>query len=201
MSAADPSLRLRPWVALVVFISAYAPLLLILAVKDLDVSGNFPVPRNPWWFGGLLVLAVLSCVVVLRTMGSIREGLQVQVSKAANKSGEMFGYTIPYVLSVVRIDLGDWPTVVSLLIFMGMMFVMAYRTQTVLVNPVLAMAGYMLIDATFKRGATEMQAMVITRIPLKIGGTYTFERLAHYLYVAAEPEPETAGEAGSEHER
>lgn len=199
MSTPDPSLRLRPWVALVVFISAYAPLLLILAIKDLDVSGNLPVPKNPWWFGGLLVMAVLSCVVVLRTMGSVREGLQVQVSKAANKSGEMFGYTIPYVLSVVRIDLADWPTVASLLIFMGMMFVMAYRTQTVLVNPVLAMAGYMLIDATFKRGTTELQAMVITRIPLKIGGTYTFERLAHYLYVAAEPE--TAGEAGSEHER
>jgi hypothetical protein len=152
MSAPDPSLRLRPWVALVVFISAYAPLLLILAIKDLDVSGNLPVPKNPWWFGGLLVMAVLSCVVVLRTVGSVREGLQVQVSKAANKSGEMFGYTIPYVLSVVRIDLADWPTVASLLIFMGMMFVMAYRTQTVLVNPVLAMAGYMLIDATFKRG-------------------------------------------------
>lgn len=199
MSTPDPSLRLRPWVALVVFISAYAPLLLILAIKDLDVSGNLPTPKNPWWFGGLLVMAVLSCVVVLRTMGSVREGLQVQVSKAANKSGEMFGYTIPYVLSVVRIDLADWPTVASLLIFMGMMFVMAYRTQTVLVNPVLAMAGYMLIDTTFKRGTTELQAMVITRIPLKIGGTYTFERLAHYLYVAAEPE--TAGEAGSEHER
>lgn len=199
MTTPDPSLRLRPWVALVVFISAYAPLLLILAIKDLDVSGSYPVPKNPGWFGGLLVLAVFSCAMVLRTMGSIREGLQVQVSKAANKSGEMFGYTIPYMLSVVRIDLNDWPTVASLLIFMAMMFVMAYRTQTVLVNPVLAMAGYMLIDATFKRGPTETQAMVITRVPLKIGGTYTFERLAHYLYVAAEPEP--SGEAGSSDER
>jgi len=61
------------------------------------------------------------------------------------------------------------------------------------------MAGYMLIDATFKRGPVETQAMVITRVPLKIGGTYTFERLAHYLYVAAEPEP--SGEAGSSDER
>ena len=93
MTTPDPSLRLRPWVALVVFISAYAPLLLILAIKDLDISGSYPVPKNPGWFGGLLVLAVFSCAMVLRTMSSIREGLQVQVSKAANKSGEMFGYT------------------------------------------------------------------------------------------------------------
>ena len=186
MSAPDPSLRLRPWVALVVFISAYAPLLLILAIKDLDVSGNLPTPKNPWWFGGLLVMAVLSCVVVLRTMGSVREGLQVQVSKAANKSGEMFGYTIPYVLSFVRIDLGEWQTLVSLAIFLGMMFAVAYRTQTVFVNPILAVAGYMLIDCTFKRAGTETQAMIITRVPLKIGASYTIERLSHYLYAAAE---------------
>lgn len=195
----DPSLRLRPWVALVVFISAYAPLLLILALKDLDVSGGYPASKNPAWFAGLLILAGFSCIIVLRAIGSVKEGLQVQVSKAANKSGEMFGYTIPYALSLVRIDLSDWPTVASLLIFMAMLFVMAYRTQTVLVNPVLALAGYMLIDATFKRGTTETQAMVITRLPLKIGGVYTFERLAHYLYVAAESE--ASNQSGSDDEQ
>lgn len=199
MSMQDPSLRLRPWVALAVFISAYAPLLLILAIKDLDITGSYPVPNHPGWFGGLLVLAVLSCAMVLRSVSSIRQGLQVQVSKAANKSGEMFGYTIPYVLSVVRIDLSDWPTVLSLLIFMAMMFVMAYRTQTVLVNPILALAGYMLIDATFKRGTVETQAMVITRVPLEIGGTYTIERLAHYLYVAAEPQVSQEDGSHNEH--
>ena len=36
MSSADPSLRLRPWASLVLFFSAYAPLLLILIVKDYD---------------------------------------------------------------------------------------------------------------------------------------------------------------------
>ena len=106
----DSSLRLRPWAALVLFVSAYAPLLLILAIKDLDATRGYPVPTHPWLFGALLVVAVLSCFIVLRAVRSIRVGLSVQVSKAANKSGEMFGYTIPYVLSVVRIDLGDWQT-------------------------------------------------------------------------------------------
>ena len=195
----DSSLRLRPWAALVLFVSAYAPLLLILAIKDLDAARGYPAPTHPWLFGALLVVAVLSCFIVLRAVRSIRAGLSVQVSKAANKSGEMFGYTIPYVLSVVRIDLGDWQTLASLTVFMAMMFVVAYRTQTVFVNPILAMAGYMLIDTTFKRGETETQAMVITRVALKIGGTYTMERLAHYLYVAAEPD--RGSEAVSNDER
>lgn len=188
MNTRDPSLRLRFWASLLIFISGYAPLLAILAIKDLQIVGPYPVPRHPWLFGVLLTLALLSSVMVLSAVKTITSGLPVEVTKAANKSGEMFGYTIPYVLSFVRVDLGDWQTLVSLLIFLSMMFAVAYRTQTVFVNPVLALAGYMLIDCTFKRAGAEIQAMVVTRIPLKIGATYTFERLSHYLYAATEPE-------------
>ena len=190
MNPPDTSLRLRLWASLLIFVSGYAPLLIILAVKDLQFVGSVPTPHHPWLFGIFVVLAVVSSIMVLSAVKSIRSGLEVEVTKASNKSGEMFGYTIPYVLSFVRIDLGEWQTLVSLGIFLGMMFAVAYRTQTVFVNPILAVAGYMLIDCTFKRAATETQAMVITRIPVKIGATYTFERLSHYLYAVASVQEE-----------
>jgi hypothetical protein len=186
MSRPDTSLRLRLWASLLIFVSGYSPLLVILAVKDLQVCGSVPTPRHPWLFGIFVAFAVVSSFMVLGAAKSIHSGLAVVVTKASNKSGEMFGYTIPYVLSFVRLDLGEWQTLVSLAIFLAMMFAVAYRTQTVFVNPVLAVAGYMLIDCTFKRAASETQAMVISRIPLKIGATYTFERLSHYLYGAVE---------------
>lgn len=180
------SLRLRPWAALLLFASAYAPLMIILIVKDYDpIQLGF---RHPILCIGLLVTAVGSCLGVLRAIRNIRSGLIVEVTKASNKSGEMFGYTIPYMLSFLRIDLGDWPTLISLFIFLAMLFAVAYRTQTVFVNPILALAGYMLIDCTFKRDSTETQAMVIARVPLKIGQTYVFERLSHYLYAVANNE-------------
>ena len=191
MKPPDTSLRLRFWASLLIFVSGYAPLLVILAVKDLQFVRGVPVPNHPWLFGFFVSLAILSSVMVLGAVKSIRSGLAVEVTKASNKSGEMFGYTIPYVLSFVRIDLGEWQTLVSLGIFLGMMFAVAYRTQTVFVNPILAVAGYMLIDCTFKRAATETQAMVITRIPVKIGATYTFEQLSHYLYAAAAVQEES----------
>ncbi len=186
MGSSDTSLRLRFWASLLIFVSGYAPLLVILAVKDLQIVNRIPTPQHPWMFAVLITVAALSSVMVLGAIRSIRSGLSVEVTKAANKSGEMFGYTIPYVLSFVRIDLGEWQTLVSLAIFLGMMFAVAYRTQTVFVNPILAVAGYMLIDCTFKRAGTETQAMIITRVPLKIGASYTIERLSHYLYAAAE---------------
>lgn len=190
MNAQDPSLRLRFGASLLIFVSGYAPLLLILAVKDLQLVGRMPTPQHPWMFGILILLAVVSSLMVLTAVKSIRSGLVVEVIKASNKSGEMFGYTIPYVLSFVRIDLGEWQTLVSLAIFLAMMFAVAYRTQTVFVNPILAVAGYMLIDCTFKRATTETQAMVVTRVPIKIGASYTFERLSHYLYAVAEVQEE-----------
>lgn len=186
MSAQDPALKLRPWASLLLFFSAYAPLMIILIVKDYDPTQTTWLPLHPYRSLALLVVAIISSIAVLRSMGEIKSGLTVQVTKASNKSGDMFGYTVPYMLSFLRVDLGDWQTIVSLSIFLVILFTMAYRTQTVFVNPILALAGYMLIDCTFKRGDTEIQAMVVTRKPIAIGKPYQMERLSYYLYVAVD---------------
>lgn len=191
MTAPDASLRLRPWASLLLFFSSYAPLSLILVIKDYDPAQISLLPRHPIPCAVLLLFALGSCVAMFLAVRDIQSGLTVEITKAANKSGEMFGYSIPYMLSFLRVDLGDWQTLLSLLIFMAMLFVVAYRTQTFFVNPVLALAGYMLIDCTFKRDATETQAMVISREPLKIGDSYVLERLSYYLYVAAHQKTRT----------
>ena len=58
MNTRDSSLRLRLWASLLIFISGYAPLLVILTVKDLQLVGAYPVPQHPWRFGTLLILAL-----------------------------------------------------------------------------------------------------------------------------------------------
>jgi hypothetical protein len=63
---------------------------------------------------------------------------------------------------------------------------MAYRTQTVFINPVLALAGYMLIDCTFKRDSKEIQAMVVTKEPISVGDSIKLDQLSHYLYIRAQ---------------
>ena len=189
----DPAPRLRPWASLVLFLSAYSPLMLILIIKDYDATSPGLLPNNPVFSGILLLVAVFSSFAVLRSVREIDGGLTVTVTKASNKSGDMFGYTIPYMLSFMKVDMGDWQIVVSLVLFLAILFTMAYRTQTVFVNPILALAGYMLIDCTFKRGDKETQAMVVTRQPLAAGDACRMERLSHYLYVAVKDEASQAG--------
>lgn len=194
----DPSLRLRPWASLVLFLSAYAPLMLILIIKDYDATNPGLLPQNPVFSGILLLIAVFSSLAVLRSVREIDGGLIVTVTKASNKSGDMFGYTIPYMLSFMKVNLGDWQIIVSLALFLAILFIMAYRTQTVFVNPILALAGYMLIDCTFKRADKEIQAMVVTRQPLAVGDTCRMERLSHYLYVAVKDNANLDGKGTKE---
>ena len=125
MSIVDSSLRLRPWASLLLFLSAYSPLILILIIKDYDPISPDWLPRNPVLGGFLLFVAIASSAAILHSMKEISGGLPVVVTKAANKSGDMFGYTIPYMLSFLKVDLGDWQTITGLLIFLSILFVMA----------------------------------------------------------------------------
>lgn len=178
----DTSLRLRPLVSLTLFMSAYSPLMLILVIKDMDLSVPY-LFANPLISAILVLVAIASSWMTLAAVKEVDGGLPVEVIKATNKSGDMFGYTIPYMLSFMRVDLGDWQTLASLALFLSVLFVMAYRTQTVFINPVLAVAGYMLIDCTFKRGGRETQAMVVTNEPISAGDSILLDRLSHYLYI------------------
>jgi hypothetical protein len=180
----ESSLRLRPLVSWVLFLSAYSPLMVILAIKDINLSSPHFF-HSPTTSGILIFVAIGSSVITLLTVRSVDNGLPVTVTKAANKSGDMFGYTIPYMLSFMRVELGDWQTLLSLALFLSVLFIMAYRTQTVFINPVLAIAGYMLIDCTFKRDNKEIQAMVVTREPISVGDSIVLDQLSHYLYIRA----------------
>ena len=195
----DFSLWLRPWASLVLFLSAYSPLMLILVIKDYDVSNPSLLPQNPVFSGILLLVALLSSWSVIRSVKEIDAGLPVTVTKASSKSGDMFGYTIPYMLSFIKVDLSDWQIIVSLILFLTVLFILAYRTQSVFVNPVLALAGYMLIDCTFKRGEQVIQAMVVTRHPLSPGDSCRMERLSHYLYVAVRKDKSVKKEGADGH--
>ncbi|AYC17470.1 hypothetical protein DZA65_00556 [Dickeya dianthicola] len=189
----DPSLRLRPLVSVLLFLSAYAPLMIIIIIKDIDTS-EYWLFRTPTLSCVLFLIAVSSSIITLQVVKSVDEGLPTTITKAANKSGDMFGYTIPYMLSFMKVDLSDWQTALGLSVFLCVLFIMAYRTQTVFINPILAISGYMLIDCTFKRGNEEIQAMVITRRPISIGDSCQLERLSHYLYIAAQSGHNQSGE-------
>jgi len=166
--------------SLLIFISSYFPLALIFLIKDLDASSYYP--QHPLIAAAIAILTLIACLSVLVAARSITGGVPVKMIKMSNKSGDMFTYTIPYMVSFYNFTLGDWKTLLSLLVFMILMFALTYRTQNLLVNPVLALAGYGLYDCQFKDGASDNQGFILSKVEFRVGDTCVIERLSAFLY-------------------
>ena len=171
-------MRLLP--SMLVFLSSYFPLALIFIIKDLD-SSSF-LPQHLLVAIAVASLFLGSCIFVIVAARTIKGGLRVTLLKVSGKSGEMFTYTIPYMISFYNFNLGDWKTLSCLAVFMLIMFLLSYKTQSILVNPVLALAGYGLYECQFKDGNIEKQGLLISKWPLQSDGTYIIEKLSHFLY-------------------
>lgn len=166
------------------FLSSYFPLALIFIIKDIDVDTW--LPAHPVIATLVVVVASFSCLIVLLVASRIEGGLPVHITKVSNKSGDMFTYTIPYMISFYNFNLGDWKTLLSLFVLMSLMFGLAYRTQNIFINPVLALAGFGLYDCQFKDGAREVQGFLISKREFGIGDTCVVQRLSAFLYFATD---------------
>jgi hypothetical protein len=175
----------RIFAALLMFMSSYFPLVLIFVVKDLDVYSG--LPTHPRIAVCLVVIEAIACAVVLLVVRSIKTGIETELTKVSNKSAEMFTYTIPYMISFYNFNLGDWKTLVCLLIFMTIMFVLSYKTNTFLINPVLALSGYGLYDCQFKstnkEKPEEWQGLALSRDVLRVGDRPNIEQISQFLYL------------------
>lgn len=173
-------MKVRFFISLLMFLSAYFPLALIFIIKDMDAQTW--LPSHPRTAAAVAVVAVLSCVIVLWVAAKISGGLPVRVTRVSNKSGDMFTYTIPYMVSFYNFNFGDWKTLFSLFVFMALMFALAYRTQNVFVNPVLALAGYGLYDCQFVDGKRDVQGLMLSRRIFHPGDTCIVKQLSAFLY-------------------
>ena len=180
-------MRLRFVPSLLIFISSYFPLAIIFIIKDLDEHAF--LPKHPIAAAMVGGVALVACAVVLVAALTIKGGVPVRILRMSNKSGDMFTYTIPYMISFFNFTLGDWKTLASLAIFMALMFALSYRTQNLFINPVLALAGYGLYDCQFKDGNHDAQGLFISKSEFQLGDTCIVERLSNYLYFVAEVKP------------
>lgn len=173
-------MKLKFLPALLMFVSSYFPLVLIFVIKDWDDRSMRPA--HPETAAAILLVALAAVAVVLVAARKIEGGISVHITRMSNKSGDMFTYTIPYMISFYNFNFGDWKTIASLFVFMSLMFALSYRTQFVFINPVLALARYSLFECQFKDGAREVSGLLISRHTFQINETCIIQQLSSYLY-------------------
>ena len=100
--------------AVLLFISAYSPLFLILAVKDFDFYYTYSF-NHPIGISILLGLSVLSVILLFASIKSIKRGnMPITIKAVKNRSVDLINYTIPYIVSFFGFNLAKVEDIISL---------------------------------------------------------------------------------------
>lgn len=168
--------------AILLFISAYAPLFVILAIKDFDFVGKKAF-NHPIQIYILLSLTFLSIALLFYSVKSIRRGnMPVIVKGIKSRSVDIINYTIPYIVSFFGFDLSKIADVVSLTVFLLLMLLMTIKSKSVFMNPILLLAGYNLYDLEFEFDGKVFSTIVISNYDMRAGETYYIRSLTRFLY-------------------
>jgi len=142
-------MKLRIIPSILVFISAYSPLSVILAIQDWDYP-HFSL-KHPVIIRFLILLSALSCLLLWTSIRFLKSSAPpVTILKVSNQSGELINYSIPYMISFFVMDLENIPVMMSFLFFMIVMWWMTLKTHNVFVNPILACLGYNLYTVIYR---------------------------------------------------
>ena len=172
----------RLWASFLIFVSAYAPLALLFSVRDFDDSTKRF--KHLWFVMGSLALAVISVALLLLVFANLRGQFTVKLTKVELRSNDLMNYSIPYVISFFTLDFGKWQDVTAFGFFMVLLFVLTLKTQSLFINPILAMSGYGLFDVEFEESGKAKSGIFLTKLDLKPASSWRIERLSQFLFVA-----------------
>jgi hypothetical protein len=175
--------------AVLLFISAYSPLFIILAVKDYDFTCqtlNHPIPVIV-----MLSITTLSIILLFISINSIKRGtMTIDVVAVRNRSVDLINYTIPYMLSFFGIDLSRPADVISIAIFLLIMLLLTITSKSIFLNPILALVGYGLYDLDYRFDGKVSSVIVISKFEMRTGDRFYIRSLTRFLYfVTAEEIP------------
>lgn len=177
--------------SLLIFLSAYAPLALLFGIRDVDTSLGAPWLKHPYFVFACLAVALLSVALVLFAVSRVQGQFIITIKEAKHCSKDLIEYSVPYVISFFSVDFGKWQDVAALLIFMGLLFLLALKTQTLFINPILAICGYQLYEVEFEESGKMKSGVFLSKGELNRQGICAMARVNHFLYLVTNSYPTT----------
>ena len=182
--------------SLLLFLSAYSPLTLIVGAKDFKISTwNFEHPRAAW--AGLIV-GLASVVVLAVVMKKLRGQHSIQVKSITGRAGDLINYSIPYLVTFVTVEkFFELQNFIAFALFMTLLFVLTWRTQSLFLNPILAVMGYGLYEVQFQEGTSDRGGVFLIKGELGTTESVRILRLSQFLYLATkQPKKEENNDGG-----
>lgn len=141
-------LKPKFYTSILLFISSYSPLFAMLIIKDYNFS--FYRFENKIISVVTIILILLSNAILFISLRSSKEAqTEVRVINSDPKSNEFISYTIPYLLAFYGADWSSINNLLSLLLFLSVIFVLSLRSGIIFINPLLSIIGYSLFQVTY----------------------------------------------------
>jgi hypothetical protein len=172
----------RVFTSVLLFISAYSPLFLILVVKDWDFKTlhYFENPVVIYILLGVTILSISLLFIILHKLH--QKDMAVQIISAKNRSVDIIGYTVPYMVAFFGVDLAKPDDIISLCIFLLVLLMLTISSKAIFLNPILVIAGYGLYDIEYTFHGKRYSNIVISKVELKPGEEFYVRNLTRFLY-------------------
>lgn len=145
------------------FFTSYAPLFLILAVRQYDgaVAAYGPNVGTAVVLFGALITAVLAllALAIFRDHDKIRGERRTLVGQIEPVEKETLSYFVAYIIPFVGIGVANWTDLVSYALIFAIIYSLYIRTDMLYLHPMLSLLGF----RTYKITTTKRSVVLITR--------------------------------------
>jgi hypothetical protein len=157
----------------VLFLSSYAPLFLIIAVRGWG-DGRYLA-------GGLALLALLSVVVLFVFLSSAQKlaADKIKVDSVVSRDGDAMSYIVTYLLPFLGVKLSDPTDAASLGIVLLVIAILYVNSNMIYTNPVLNIAGYHVFEIQDAEGKTS--ALLCRRSYVRTGSDISVISIGDYV--------------------
>jgi hypothetical protein len=132
--------------------------------------------ENPGFSIGTFAVCFLCFVTTLFLLARVRGTNSIVVIEAKHIPAELLSYTIPYIVAFMSIGYQDTGKFVGLLIFLGWMFWITYKSGQIILNPVLAAFGWKLYELTYRFPGSQTPeiARALAAPAVEVGKSYAY---------------------------
>lgn len=131
---------------LLLFISAYSPLLLIIAIKTYSYKITIPLDKVPYEIPiisiGLIVLFIIFIFISFHLINRSKSNTRkyIIVNNVDEKTDIILSYLIPYIISFI--SLGTPEEIISAIVIFTFVFLIYSNSEIIYINPIFMLFGY-----------------------------------------------------------
>lgn len=171
------------WTSILLFISAYSPLIWILCINDLNFN---PLKLDhPIISMVLFSISVISIIFLLLVIHYIRKenGIDVKIITVKNKSSDIINYTIPYVISFMDLGFDNIQGLIAFIFFMLLLLLMSIKSEILFLNPILLLSGYSYYEIEYNYAGKTFLTTIMSKHELRKTDYINIKNICNQLYI------------------